>query len=71
MLNKFAKKLNRFAKDEKGASAVEYAVIAAIVIVGGLISATLLGLAVTPAIFYQFCRKSAQRSLDRGASAAA
>ena len=43
----------------------------AIVIVGGLISATLLGLAVTPAIFYQFCRKSAQRSLDRGASAAA
>lgn len=43
----------------------------AIVIVGGLMSATLLGLAVTPAIFYQFCRKSAQRSLDRGASAAA
>jgi len=43
----------------------------AIVIVGGLISSTLLGLLVTPAIFYQFCRKSAQRSLDRGASAAA
>ena len=43
----------------------------AIVIVGGLISATLLGLVVTPAVFYQFCRKSARRSLDRGASAAA
>ncbi|GAB3374331.1 Flp family type IVb pilin [Spongiibacter taiwanensis] len=38
MLNKFAKKLNRFAKDEKGASAVEYAVIAAIVIVVGLLA---------------------------------
>lgn len=42
----------------------------AIVIVGGLISATLLGLVVTPAIFYQFCRNSAARSLERGASAA-
>lgn len=43
----------------------------AIVIVGGLVSATILGLAVTPAIFYQFCRKSAARSIERGASAAA
>ena len=43
----------------------------AIVIVGGLMSATLLGLVVTPAIFYHFCRKSAARSLERGASAAA
>ncbi len=42
----------------------------AIVIVGGLISSTLLGLAVTPAIFYHFCRKSAARSLARGAAAA-
>lgn len=42
----------------------------AIVIVGGLISATLLGLAVTPAIFYQFCRKAAARALERGAAAA-
>jgi len=42
----------------------------AIVIVGGLISSTFLGLAVTPAIFYHFCRKSAARSLERGAAAA-
>lgn len=42
----------------------------AIVIVGGLVSSTLLGLAVTPAIFYHFCRKSAERSLARGAAAA-
>lgn len=43
----------------------------AIVIVGGLVSSTFLGLAVTPAIFYHFCRKSAERSLARGAAAAA
>ncbi|MCL4108441.1 UNVERIFIED_CONTAM: hypothetical protein GTU68_046134 [Idotea baltica] len=42
----------------------------AVVIVGGLISSTLLGLAVTPAVFYTFCRKSAFRALERGASAA-
>ena len=36
----------------------------AIVIVGGLISSTLLGLAVTPALFYRFCRKPALRSLE-------
>ncbi|MEC5129460.1 efflux RND transporter permease subunit [Verrucomicrobiales bacterium BCK34] len=42
----------------------------AIVIVGGLISSTLLGLAVTPAIFYHFCRRSAERALERGAAAA-
>lgn len=41
----------------------------AIVIVGGLISSTLLGLIVTPAIFYTFCRKSAEKSI-RLASAA-
>jgi HME family heavy-metal exporter len=35
----------------------------AIVIVGGLISSTLLGLAVTPAIFYSFCRKPAEYSV--------
>jgi CzcA family heavy metal efflux pump len=35
----------------------------AIVIVGGLISSTLLGLAVTPAIFYSFCRRSAEKSI--------
>ncbi|MCL4104596.1 UNVERIFIED_CONTAM: hypothetical protein GTU68_004550 [Idotea baltica] len=42
----------------------------AIVIVGGLVSSTFLGLAVTPAIFYHFCRKSAGRALARGAAAA-
>lgn len=36
----------------------------AIVIVGGLISSTLLGLLVTPALFYRFCRKPALRSLE-------
>lgn len=35
----------------------------AIVIVGGLISSTLLGLAVTPAIFYAFCQKPAEKSV--------
>lgn len=35
----------------------------AIVIVGGLISSTLLGLAVTPAIFYAFCQQSAEKSI--------
>ncbi len=35
----------------------------AIVIVGGLISSTLLGLAVTPAIFYAFCQRSAEKSI--------
>jgi len=43
----------------------------AIVIVGGLISSTVLGLAVTPAVFYQFCRKAAAKSRERGAAAAA
>ncbi len=41
----------------------------AIVIVGGLISSTLLGLAVTPALFYRFCRKAALGSLETDASA--
>ena len=41
----------------------------AVAICGGLISSTVLGLAVTPAIFYHFCRKSAERSLSRGAVA--
>lgn len=35
----------------------------AIVIIGGLISSTLLGLGVTPAIFYTFGKRSAERSL--------
>ena len=42
----------------------------AIVIVGGLISSTFLGLAVTPAIFYHFCRRSTEAALARGAAAA-
>ena len=41
----------------------------AIVIVGGLVSSTLLGLAVTPAVFHAFCRNSARTAIDRDASA--
>ena len=41
----------------------------AIVIVGGLISSTLLGLAVTPAIFYTFFQKSAEKSIRLEAAA--
>lgn len=41
----------------------------AIVIVGGLFSSTLLGLGVTPALFYNFCRKAAERSVEREAPA--
>ena len=35
----------------------------AVVIVGGLVTSTLLGLGVTPAIFYAFGRRAAERSL--------
>ncbi|WOO42971.1 efflux RND transporter permease subunit [Rubellicoccus peritrichatus] len=41
----------------------------AVVIVGGLISSTLLGLGVTPAIFYTFCRKAAKHSIEQKAAA--
>lgn len=41
----------------------------AIVIIGGLISSTLLGLAVTPALFYTFCRKAAAKSIRLGSAA--
>ena len=43
----------------------------AIVIIGGLISSTLLGLGVTPAIFYHFCRRAASLSIEREAPATA
>lgn len=42
----------------------------AVVIVGGLISSTLLDFLVTPAIFYRFGRKAAERALSREAAAA-
>ncbi|MDF1825834.1 MAG: efflux RND transporter permease subunit [Verrucomicrobiales bacterium] len=42
----------------------------AIVIVGGLVSSTLLGLLVTPAAFYTFCRRSADLAIARKAAAA-
>jgi CzcA family heavy metal efflux pump len=42
----------------------------AVVIVGGLVSSTLLDLLVTPAIFYHFGRKSAERALALDAPAA-
>ena len=41
----------------------------AIVVVGGLISSTFLGLGITPAIFYHFCRKSAEKSIRLNAAA--
>jgi Cu/Ag efflux pump CusA len=42
----------------------------AVVIVGGLITSTLLDFAVTPAAFWLFGRKAAQRALGDRASAA-
>lgn len=41
----------------------------AVVIVGGLISSTLLGLGVTPSLFLHFCRKSAEKSIRLEAAA--
>jgi len=41
----------------------------AIVIVGGLVSSTFLGLGITPALFYSFCRKAAEKSLRVNAPA--
>ncbi len=41
----------------------------AIVIVGGLVSSTFLGLGVTPAVFHTFCRKAAERSIRLKAAA--
>ncbi len=41
----------------------------AIVIIGGLVSSTLLGLAITPAIFFSFCRKAAEKAVAAGAPA--
>ena len=41
----------------------------AIVIVGGLISSTILGLAITPSLFYVFCRKSAEKAVAQKAPA--
>lgn len=37
----------------------------AVVILGGLVSSTLLDIFVTPAVFYRFGRKSAEKALDR------
>ena len=41
----------------------------AVVIVGGLVSSTLLGLGITPAIFYNFCRKAAEKAVAQRAPA--
>jgi Cu/Ag efflux pump CusA len=41
----------------------------AVVIVGGLITSTLLGLGVTPTVFYIFGRKAAQRAIENEAPA--
>ena len=37
----------------------------AIAIVGGLVTSTLLGLAVTPSLFYAFCRKPVESILAK------
>ena len=42
----------------------------AVVIVGGLVTSTLLGLGVTPAVFYAFGRGAAERAVRSGAAAA-
>lgn len=42
----------------------------AIVITGGLVSSTFLGLAVTPSVFYLFGRKAAEKSISSNAPAA-
>ncbi|MGK0189505.1 MAG: CzcA family heavy metal efflux pump [Verrucomicrobiales bacterium] len=41
----------------------------AVVIIGGLFSSTLLGLGITPAIFYNFCRSGAEKAVAREAPA--
>ena len=41
----------------------------ATVIIGGLFSSTFLGLGITPALFYHFCRKAAERAVAVGAPA--
>ena len=41
----------------------------AVVIVGGLITSTLLGLGVTPTVFYTFGRKAAQQAIENEAPA--
>ena len=41
----------------------------AVVIVGGLITSTLLGLGVTPTVFFTFGRKAAQKAIEREAPA--
>jgi len=42
----------------------------AVVIVGGLVTSTLLGLAVTPTVFFIFGRKAARQSVERESAAA-
>ena len=47
-----------------GAAGKEILHPVAVVIVGGLISSTLLDMFVTPAVFYHFGRKSAEQSIE-------
>ncbi len=54
-----------FAADQPGKEILHPV---AVVIVGGLVTSTLLGLGVTPTVFYTFGRKAAARALAKGAS---
>ena len=49
----------------KGAPGKEILYPVAVVIIGGLMSSTLLDILVTPAVFYKFGRKSAENYIDR------
>ena len=43
----------------------------AVVIVGGLLTSTILGLGVTPAVFFLFGRKAAEQAVTRQSAATA
>ena len=60
-----------FGRDERGNENEpgEPSPFRAVVIVGGLITSTLLGLGVTPTVFYTFGRKAAAKAIEREAPA--
>jgi len=54
---------------ERDAPGKEILYPVAVVIVGGLVTSTFLGLGVTPAVFYLFGKKAAERAIKSGAAA--